>query len=144
MSDFPIVPEQAFRLLEVLTEIADKATSAPRGIGPHRHDFTDEAWDTFRKRPEFVHYYTKALKLVGYAYIDKDSQVDVRLKDRWQRVYFKDLKYQEDQDADEASARKKEEVSSIPPNDKLKDLEHENMILKSKIDEINANKSKAE
>lgn len=107
-------------------------------------DFTDKQWDAFIKIPEFIHYYAKALKLVGYAYIDKDSQVDVRLKDRWQRVYFKDLKYQEDQDADEASARKKEEVSSIPPNDKLKDLEHENMILKAKIDELNANKSKAE
>jgi hypothetical protein len=53
-------------------------------------DFTDEQWDTFRKCPEFFHYYTKALKLVGYSYLDKDSQVDVRLKDRWQRVYFKD------------------------------------------------------
>ncbi len=107
-------------------------------------DFTDKQWDAFIKRPEFLHYYTKALKLVGYSYLDKDSQVDVRLKDRWQRVYFKDLKKQEDEDADADLERKKQEVSSIPPNDKLKDLEHENMILKAKIDELNANKSKAE
>jgi hypothetical protein len=69
-------------------------------------DFTDEQWDTFRKRPEFIHYYTKALKLVGYSYLDKDSNVDVRLKDRWQRVYFKDLKYQEDEDAKDNELRK--------------------------------------
>ena len=62
-------------------------------------DFTDEQWDAFRKCPEFIHYYTKALKLVGYSYLDKDSNVDVRLKDRWQRVYFKDLKEEEDETA---------------------------------------------
>lgn len=61
-------------------------------------DFTDEQWDSFRRRPEFIHYYKKALALVGYAYIDKESQVDVRVKDRWLRVYFKDLKHQEDED----------------------------------------------
>ncbi len=69
-------------------------------------DFTDEQWDTFRKCPEFFHYYTKALKLIGYSYLDKDSNVDVRLKDRWQRVYFKDLKHQEDQDANDNELRK--------------------------------------
>lgn len=69
-------------------------------------DFTDEQWDTFRKCPEFFHYYTKALKLVGYAYLDKDSNVDVRLKDRWQRVYFKDLKEQEDADSKDNELRK--------------------------------------
>jgi hypothetical protein len=75
-------------------------------------DFTDEQWDTFRKKPEFIHYYTKALKLVGYAYLDKDSQVDVRLKDRWQRVYFKDLKEQENIDADQEAARKANALKS--------------------------------
>ncbi len=69
-------------------------------------DFTDHQWDTFRKCPEFFHYYTKALKLVGYSYLDKDSSVDVRLKDRWQRVYFKDLRESEDADADAEAERK--------------------------------------
>jgi hypothetical protein len=69
-------------------------------------DFTDQQWDTFRKNPDFFHYYSKALKLVGYSYLDKDSSVDVRLKDRWQRVYFKDLREQEDLDADAEAARK--------------------------------------
>lgn len=62
-------------------------------------DIPDNVWNTYRQRPEFMHYYTKALKLVGYQYLDKESQVDVRLKDRWQRVYFKDLREQEDEDA---------------------------------------------
>ena len=75
-------------------------------------DFTDEQWDTFRKCPEFFHYYTKALKLVGYSYLDKDSSVDVRLKDRWQRVYFKDLKYQEDIDAKEEAERRASALKS--------------------------------
>ena len=46
------------------------------------------------------------MKLVGYGYLDKDSAVDVRLKDRWQRVYFKDLKESEDDDADAEAIRK--------------------------------------
>jgi hypothetical protein len=89
-------------------------------------DFTDEQWDTFRKRPEFVHYYAKALKLVGYSYLDKDSSVDVRLKDRWQRVYFKDLREQEDVDADMEASRKalalKSEAKAIE-EERLKVLE---------------------
>ena len=89
-------------------------------------DFTDEQWDTFRKNPQFFHYYTKALKLVGYSYLDKDSQVDVRLKDRWQRVYFKDLRQSEDQDADENEARKARSLKNeakVIEEEKLKVLE---------------------
>ncbi len=82
-------------------------------------DFTDKQWDTFIKRPEFIHYYTKALKLVGYAYLDKDSQVDVRLKDRWQRVYFKDLKKQEDEDADAEATRNKSKPTTLEQEKEL-------------------------
>lgn len=71
-------------------------------------DFTDHQWDSFRRIPEFLHYYTKALKLVGYGYLDKDSNVDVRLKDRWQRVYFKDLKQEEDDNVMQQHNLKKE------------------------------------
>lgn len=89
-------------------------------------DFTDEQWDTFRKCPEFFHYYVKALRLVGYEYLDKDSKVDVRIKDRWQRVYFKDLKEQEDLDAKDNELRKasalKGEARAVE-EEKLKVLE---------------------
>ncbi len=60
-------------------------------------DITDKDWNSMRQCPEFLHYYTKALKMVGMQYLDKDSKVDVRIKDRWQRVYFKDLKQEEDE-----------------------------------------------
>lgn len=95
-------------------------------------DFTDEQWDTFRKRPEFVHYYTKALKLVGYSYLDKDSSVDVRLKDRWQRVYFKDLKAQEDADAIAEAERRSSALKS-----EAKAIEEEKQKV---LDEVQRNK----
>lgn len=62
-------------------------------------DISDDDWETMKKRPEFIRYYMKAMRIIGYSYIDKDSKVDVRVKDRWQRVYFKDLAKQEDEDA---------------------------------------------
>lgn len=76
-------------------------------------DITDNEWDTFRKRPEFVHYYTKALKLVGYSYLDKDSTVDSKLKDRWQRVYFKDLREQEDIDVKDKRDKELEDKKEL-------------------------------
>ncbi len=103
-------------------------------------DFTDEQWDTFRKCPEFFHYYTKALKLVGYGYLDKDSAVDVRLKDRWQRVYFKDLKRQEDDDADAQIEREKNKIQSKDDLDKntqiILDQQNKIMDLNAIIEEL--------
>jgi epoxyqueuosine reductase QueG len=76
-------------------------------------DISDDDWETLKKRPEFVRYYTKSMRIVGMSYLDKDSKVDVRVKDRWQRVYFKDLRNQEDEDAKTASNLKKEEARVI-------------------------------
>lgn len=70
-------------------------------------DITDSDWNAIRKLPEFVHYYNKALKIVGMSYINKESKVEPRIKDRWLRVYFKDLKEQEDEDMDAAAKRAK-------------------------------------
>lgn len=83
-------------------------------------DFTDSQWDAFRKCPEFIHYYTKALKIVGYQYIDKDSKVDVRIKDRWLRVYFKDLRDQEDDDSRYMSKLKAQEQNAASETDSKK------------------------
>ena len=58
--------------------------------------FTDKAWETMTDRAEFVPYYNKALKLVGRKYLAKDSPIEPSLKQRWQRVYFKDLRKEED------------------------------------------------
>jgi len=101
-------PEEMIKLGEEMVEWVKKNKPIHLSVWyTQEKDFTDEQWDTFRKRKEFVHYYTKALKLVGYSYLDKDSQIDVRLKDRWQRVYFKDLREQEDEDAEKDAERKK-------------------------------------
>jgi hypothetical protein len=71
-------------------------------------DFTDKEWDAMQQMPEFLPYYKKALKLVGYKYLEKNSDVEPSLKHRWQRVYFKDLRQQEDADADAEVKRKKD------------------------------------
>jgi hypothetical protein len=61
--------------------------------------YTENAWKTMIVRPEFVGYYETALKMVGIKYLKKDSNIDSSVKHRWQRVYFKDLKEEEDETA---------------------------------------------
>jgi hypothetical protein len=67
--------------------------------------FTYNEWKTFIQRNEFIPYYEIALKKVGMSYMRKDSPIEPSLKQRWQRVYFKDLKEQEDQDKDDDITR---------------------------------------
>ncbi len=74
--------------------------------------YTDKEWDTMHVAPEFFPYYEKALKLVGYNYISKLSLVDPSLKQRWQRVYFKDLRREEDETADADAERKAKALRS--------------------------------
>jgi len=80
-----------------------------------KEDITDNVWDTMRKREEFVHYYRKALKIVGLEYLDKDSSVDRTIKDRWQRVYFKDLKEEEDETAKYLQSLKLDDLEKLDP-----------------------------
>lgn len=88
--------------------------------------FTEKQWETFIDREEFIPYYEKALKLVGVNYLDKNSNVRDGISQRWQRVYFKDLKKAEDLDADAEVIRKasalKSETQAIE-QEKLKVLE---------------------
>lgn len=60
--------------------------------------FIYEEWKCFIKCKEFFPYYEVALKLVGRKYLDKTSDVREGVSQRWQRVYFKDLREQEDED----------------------------------------------
>lgn len=60
--------------------------------------FTYNQWKTFLQRQEFVPYYEIALKLVGKKYLDKTSNVRDNISHRWLRIYYKDLKDQEDED----------------------------------------------
>ena len=71
--------------------------------------FTNKQWDAFQQVPEFLPYYERALHIVGQNYIDKSSNVRDGISQRWQRVYFKDLKRQEDQDLDDAAKRASKE-----------------------------------
>jgi hypothetical protein len=68
--------------------------------------FTYNQWKTFIQREEFIPYYEQGLKIVGLKYVDKNSNVRDKISDRWQRVYFGDLKEQEDLDADANELRK--------------------------------------
>ena len=110
-------------------------------------EYTDEQWDVMKDAPEFSPYYARALKLVGYKYLDKDSNVRSNISDRWQRVYFKVLRKSEDADMDAAADRSKKIAEvTVPPLDYVRELErknmtleHENLTLKN-----NANKPQAE
>ena len=68
--------------------------------------YTDKEFDTMHVAPEFFPYYEKALKIIGLQYLCKHSDIEPSLKHRWQRVYFKDLKRQEDEDMDADAERK--------------------------------------
>lgn len=88
--------------------------------------YTYNQWKAFIQCPEFLPYYEQALKIVGLKYVDKNSNVRDKISDRWQRIYFRDLKDEEDEDAKAAELRKaaalKGEVRAIQ-EEKLKVLE---------------------
>jgi hypothetical protein len=67
---------------------------------------TYNEWKTFIQIKSFLPYYEQALKLVGMKYLDKNSNVRDGISNRWQRVYFGDLRESEDIDADAEAARK--------------------------------------
>lgn len=69
--------------------------------------FIYNEWKVFINKQEFYPYYERALKIVGKQYLDKTSNVRDGISQRWQRVYFKDLKDQEDEDLDAAAKRAK-------------------------------------
>ena len=63
-------------------------------------------WKTFIQKPEFLPYYEQALKIVGLKYVSKNSNVRDSISQRWQRIYFGDLREGEDADADANELRK--------------------------------------
>jgi len=73
----------------------------------------DNVWDVMIQKPEFLAYYELAMKLVGKKYLDKTSNVREGASQRWQRVYFKDLRKQEDEDAKFNSRLKAEEAVAV-------------------------------
>jgi hypothetical protein len=88
--------------------------------------FTYNEWKNFIVKEEFFPYYEQALKIVGLKYIDKNSNVRDGISNRWQRIYFGDLREREDRDCDAEAARKasvlKSEAKAIE-EERLKVLE---------------------
>ena len=80
----------------------------------------DKVWDVMIQKPEFLTYYELSMKLVGKKYLDKTSNVREGASQRWQRVYFKDLRKQEDEDLKAASNLKKEENKATSEADSAK------------------------
>lgn len=68
--------------------------------------FTYNEWKTFIARAEFVPYYEQALKIIGLKYVDKSSNIRDSISQRWQRIYFADLREGEDADAAANELRK--------------------------------------
>jgi hypothetical protein len=61
--------------------------------------FTYNQWKSFIQIQDFLPYYEQAIKIVGIKYLNKDSKVRDGISQRWQRIYFKDLKEEEDETA---------------------------------------------
>lgn len=88
--------------------------------------FTYNEWKNFIAKEEFFPYYEQALKIIGLKYVDKNSNVRDKISDRWQRIYFGDLREGEDEDANNNELRKaaalKGEARAVE-QEKLKVLE---------------------
>lgn len=94
--------------------------------------FTYNEWKNFIQKEEFFPYYEQALKIVGLKYVDKSSNVRDGISNRWQRLYFGDLREIEDADAEAEAARKASALKS-----ETKAIEEEKMRV---MDEVQRNK----
>ncbi len=118
--------------------------------------FTYNQWKQFITKEEFHPYYEKALKIVGRKYLDKNSDIRDGISNRWQRVYFKDLKDEEDLNKEEDLDRELEQKKKIIDHQSSKDLgnlispiqddidkDHLIMRLQHKLAEFEANAHKS-
>lgn len=94
--------------------------------------FIYREWKTFIQKEEFLPYYEQALKIIGLKYVDKSSNVRDGISNRWQRVYFDDLREKEDVDADANELRK---ASSLKGEARAIEQERQKV-----LDEVQRNK----
>lgn len=73
---------------------------------------TYNEWKAMQQLPEFLPYYEQALNIVSLNYIN--GNINPSLAQRWLRVYFKDLKAQEDDDARFEVMLKSENAEQVP------------------------------
>lgn len=94
--------------------------------------YTYNEWKTFIQRAEFIPYYEQALKIVGLKYVSKNSNVRDSISQRWQRIYFGDLREGEDADAEANELRKAAALKG-----EARAIEQEKQKV---LDEVNRNK----
>lgn len=70
-------------------------------------------WKALIQLKEFLPYYEEALSIIGLNYLAKNSEVEPNLKQRWLRVYFKDLRDEEDATARYNSELRREEAKKV-------------------------------
>jgi hypothetical protein len=89
-------------------------------------------WRKYIEKEEFRTYYEQALQIIGEQYVVKESQIEPSIKHRWLRLYFGDLREQENEDKKfEAELGKTND--DVPPLQNNLDLQHENMRLKALV-----------
>lgn len=93
--------------------------------------FTYNQWKTFITIKSFFPYYEQALKIIGIKYLD--STINSSISQRWQRIYFKDLREQEDEDLRMKIEMEAKNRSDIPPLSHLVELENETMKLRAEL-----------
>lgn len=79
--------------------------------------FLYNEWKAMIQIPQFLPYYEQALALVSLKYITKDSPIDSSIKHRWIRLYFKDVKEEEDETAKFTSDLKVAEAAKVSEED---------------------------
>lgn len=108
----------------------------------------DSQWESMTQLPEFLPYYEQALKLVGQKYLDKNSNVREGISQRWQRIYFKDIRRQEDEDHEKKIERElQKKMKEIEFEAKQKQINETPMLadtidLQNKIMELEAQLAK--
>ncbi len=55
-------------------------------------EYTEGDWSAMRQSPEFLEYYARAMDIISLDYLDKESKIPDKIKDRFLRLYFKDLR----------------------------------------------------
>lgn len=104
-------------------------------------DITDNCWEVMIQKEVFLAYYKKALKMIGLNYLKEDTGIEPNVKNRWLRLYWKDLRKQEDQDKDDDIARQRQ-LGETVDEEQIKQMEALLSQLKSSRNKaINSNKS---
>jgi hypothetical protein len=103
--------------------------------------FIEREWKTMIERMEFTGYYEQALRMIGIKYLKEDTGIEPRIKDRWLRIYFGDLRRGEDADKDADMIRQKTVAEAVPEDVKLQTAAMLAQLESSRKSASNINKS---